>query len=271
MSTFYSIIQYLPDPIIDERINVGVIVYGDGHIRTKFLKKWKRIEQFGNEDVSFLKDFATRLQKEQHSLYSVNIDENILKEMIGSWINCIQFTQPKPSLENADSLLSYLAKRFLHDDFAEASQKGRKGITRGKIINMATKALESHLKVRFGERARKFLKKKPTIAGYHDRHILDIGLGNKEICFVAEGLLLTPHKTQSLLREIDALKWSVDDIMKKTSDLPLAILMPPPEEVSDLYQNTVDVFMKLGADIVPTDKIDEMAEKAAKIVEAQAS
>jgi len=81
---------------------------------------------------------------------------------------------------------------------------------------------------------------------------------------------LRPHKTQSLQREIDALKWSVDDIINKTPDLPLKILMPSSEEVSDLYHKTAEVFIKLGADIVPTEKIDEMAEEAVKIVEAKA-
>ena len=32
MATFYSVIQFVPDPVADERMNAGVVVFGNGRI-----------------------------------------------------------------------------------------------------------------------------------------------------------------------------------------------------------------------------------------------
>jgi Protein of unknown function (DUF3037) len=58
MPGYYSVVQYLPDPVTDERVNIGVITYGDGGIRCRFLRTWTRVRMFGGEDVSFLREFA---------------------------------------------------------------------------------------------------------------------------------------------------------------------------------------------------------------------
>ena len=59
MTSHYSIVQYVPDPIADERINVGVIATGEnGTVRVRFLGHWQRVHQFGRGDVSFLQEFA---------------------------------------------------------------------------------------------------------------------------------------------------------------------------------------------------------------------
>jgi len=49
--------------VIDERINTGVIVFGDGRLQTRFLRDWRRVRQFGSEDITFLLDFAERTKQ----------------------------------------------------------------------------------------------------------------------------------------------------------------------------------------------------------------
>jgi hypothetical protein len=36
MVCYYTIVQYYPDPIADERINIGVMVFGDDQVRSRF-------------------------------------------------------------------------------------------------------------------------------------------------------------------------------------------------------------------------------------------
>ena len=33
MSSYYSVVRYVPDPVADERINVGVVVFGSDYFR----------------------------------------------------------------------------------------------------------------------------------------------------------------------------------------------------------------------------------------------
>ncbi|MEM9544071.1 MAG: DUF3037 domain-containing protein [Cyanobacteria bacterium P01_E01_bin.42] len=64
MASRYSIIQYVPDPIAEERINIGVLVFDRQNVKVHFLSNWKRVRYFGRqEDIRTLKSFAERMQK----------------------------------------------------------------------------------------------------------------------------------------------------------------------------------------------------------------
>lgn len=61
MVSRYSVIQYVPDAIANERINIGVLVFDEQVVRVKFLSKWNRVVHFApNSDISFLMDFSDR-------------------------------------------------------------------------------------------------------------------------------------------------------------------------------------------------------------------
>jgi hypothetical protein len=62
MSSRYSVIQFIPDAIADERINIGVIAYGEGAIFVRSLQDWQRVRCFAGHDPSLLRDFVFRLQ-----------------------------------------------------------------------------------------------------------------------------------------------------------------------------------------------------------------
>lgn len=123
MSSRYSLIQYVPSPIADERINIGVVSIGIdavGLVYARFLKDWSRVEAFGMEDISFLKEFAVRLESEAadirqspedtHEYYKMRISE-ILEQR--QWANSIQFTEFRGSLEDPETTLETIADSCL--------------------------------------------------------------------------------------------------------------------------------------------------------------
>lgn len=63
MASKYSVIQYVPDPIADERINIGVLAFDHDQVCVKFLQSWERVRNFSRTDISFLHDFAQRMQE----------------------------------------------------------------------------------------------------------------------------------------------------------------------------------------------------------------
>jgi len=110
MLSSYSIVRYVPDPIADERINIGVIVVGEGVMRTRFIEDWRRIQQFGAEDISFLHDFVHDLEKVTNT-WQVESDDkqdwsiDTLTKLSAGWINSIQISTPRASLRTPDELL----------------------------------------------------------------------------------------------------------------------------------------------------------------------
>jgi hypothetical protein len=110
VASFYIIVQYVPDPIIDERINIGVLVLGDGQVRSRSLKNWNRVRHFAEKDIGFLKDFVKEVGF---------WDEARVRRMAGRSSGTLQLTAPRASLLPADELLPDTAKCFLREPAGE--------------------------------------------------------------------------------------------------------------------------------------------------------
>lgn len=118
--TFYCILQYVPCPIANERINIGVLVFNDKDIKFQALKSWKRVHDFGRENLDFLYDFVERMHEWTRNGFLFPGDDKLhlsrverMRELSNSWMNSIQFTQPHPSLANIDKLLIDIVEDFL--------------------------------------------------------------------------------------------------------------------------------------------------------------
>jgi hypothetical protein len=116
----YSIIQYFPNPIADERINIGAIAFDEEVIKVQFLQHWERVSDFGMENIDFLKDFATRMKKSVADGLLFPGDEpntlprqERLTKIARTWFNSIQFTEPRGSLEDVESLLQDVVETYL--------------------------------------------------------------------------------------------------------------------------------------------------------------
>ncbi|NJM78086.1 MAG: DUF3037 domain-containing protein [Acaryochloridaceae cyanobacterium RU_4_10] len=121
MASRYSIIQYVPNLIADERINIGVLVFDEQAVRVHFLQHWDRIRCFGlSEDIEVLKNFAHEIDKETKEwlLFPGDRPTNIpvhdrLVKVARDWHSGIQFTEPRGSLAGVDELLDELARTYL--------------------------------------------------------------------------------------------------------------------------------------------------------------
>ena len=120
MASYYSIIQYVPNPIANERINIGVLIFDDKEIKVKFLKNWNRVKNFCMGDITFLRDFESQMQKavSQGLLFPGDplLDQprqDRLQRVSESWMNSIQFTEPNFSLKSVDKLLEDSIKKYL--------------------------------------------------------------------------------------------------------------------------------------------------------------
>jgi Protein of unknown function (DUF3037) len=121
MASRYSVIQYVPNPIADERINIGVLVFDEQDVRVRFLQNWERVRNFGmSEDIDLLKNFAHEMQEvtKKGLLFpgdypsDLPAHERLMKVAYG-WMNGIQVTEPLGSLASVDQLLEDMTQTYL--------------------------------------------------------------------------------------------------------------------------------------------------------------
>jgi hypothetical protein len=132
MVSRYSLIQYVPDPIASERINLAVLVFDEDEIRVRFLENWKRVHSFGPENIEFLKNFAGRMNcavgdglfVPDEPNTDLSRSERLLK-ISQDWQNIIQITPPRKSLGEIDVVLDEIAAIFLKEPLIETKPRLR--------------------------------------------------------------------------------------------------------------------------------------------------
>jgi hypothetical protein len=120
MASRYSVIQYVPNLIVDERINLGVLVSDEQDVRVRFLQNWERVRNFGlSEDIDLLKKFAHEMQEvtKDGLLFPGDYPSDLprherLMKVAYGWMNGIQVTEPRGSLECRTAIGGYDANLF---------------------------------------------------------------------------------------------------------------------------------------------------------------
>ena len=270
MSSQYTVVQYIPDPAADERINVGVIVWDSDQVRSQFLNNWKRVRSFTSDDTGFLENFADEvslLTLDPLPLLKNNeerkLDAKRLETMIASWAHCIQFTASRGSLKDAKALLKEVAPIFLREPPPSAKRARGRRTAASKAIN----SLLSAVGERSIEKPENFVTRYPVVGGDLADHRFDVGLKNGKLCSVAQALSFEIN-VQALRREIDATAWMLDDVGKKRPDLPLSVCVfrPKTQEQKKLYEEASGIFQGLNSEVVTESQFSTWAREQAKLI-----
>ena len=253
MTAYYSIVQYVPDPIADERVNVGVLAYGDGRVRARFLSNWSRVAQFGKpDDLSALNEAASVLAA---------ASENDIRASVSSWADVLQLSEPRGSLLSPDELIQTMAERFLRSKPTPV----RAGRSHFQAANEAKRRIKETLYLQLGKGSSKLVKSNVSMQGANARHHLDIGVGNGKL---AGGIFALSFEVERALeREIRATAFSLEDVRQANPDLPLAVsALPPREETKDLFFFARDLFPKFNVPLFVENEIDGwVGELATKV------
>ncbi|HZD70891.1 MAG TPA: DUF3037 domain-containing protein [Actinomycetes bacterium] len=269
--SFYTVVQYVPDLVADERVNVGVLVFQGNLIRSHFLRSWKRVQAFGGEDVTFLRDLAQRVKEWSSDELTLpgtepspSLNEEALMRLTAEWRNAVQFTPPRGSVLAPDELLTDVASRFLRE---QVRQKPRFR-DRPTAAKLAATKLRCALQARLGEHAKAMLKRNLRVPGALDEHLFDVTVMNGEIRLAAQALSFEGPHTPTLEREVKASAWAVDDIRNRTRELELAVVALPPRTRSKTYDHAAHVITELGATFVAEQEADVWANRVAELVAA---
>ena len=273
MASRYSVMQYVPDPIADERINIGVIAFDDKTVRVQFLQHWDRVRCFSKTDTSFLHDFANQMRESADSglLFPSDKANNEIPphERLESFAlestNSIQFTQPRASLRDVESLIENVTAKFLIDK--------PKVKNNGRDRQYAARITTSKIRQAFNEYFRENNKKwkdylKHDLVGQKGKQEFDVVVANGTPYLAAHGISFEVQVNQLL---VDSLYWRVGDIKEQMPDFPIAIIaLPPKHDSSDrhdrhrlenLYKQSTKTFSGMDTQVLDETTVEPWAKK----------
>src|SRR5437868_15216941 len=113
--TVYSVVKYVPDPLKQECINVGLIAVAEGIAKCYFPTNLKRAAWFGGVEASYLRDVLLELRRAcesaNHSLEfaedSYAMNEARLKKLSQEWQRVVIISDPKPSLQSPTETIEH--------------------------------------------------------------------------------------------------------------------------------------------------------------------
>lgn len=265
MTTKFCVVRYVPNPLASEQVNIGLIAWRGEEIRARFVDHWSRIQRFGHEDIGFLRDFAERVLEataDQGKLpgvaEAVGLNTHALERIVGSWGNSIQFSEAKASLLAPDEVLGEMIPIFLREP-------SRREVRDRRVA--ARYAFEGISKT-LGQKAKGLIKKRAQIDGAYDQHRFDVVVANGAPLFAAQGFSFEIPDTVVLMRDLDALAWTIADVKRARRSFPLAVVVLPPSRASVAYTKARKIFPALKADLLTRSQIEPWAARQQKKVRA---
>ncbi|NJK66667.1 MAG: DUF3037 domain-containing protein [Microcoleus sp. SU_5_3] len=268
MASRYSIVQYVPNPIADERINIGVVAFDDNDVRVQFVNNWGRVQAFGGEDINFLRDFAKRMNKAagEGLLFPGDHPNDTprherLKKIAQGWMNSIQFTEPRGSLENVESLLEDIAQTYLVNAVSATTKR-----TRQDAARITTSIIRKTL-ISYDDKPalKEMLKNNFPVKGSHKEHRFDAVVANGQPYLVAHGISFEVYPPETLQ---DSISWMILDVKESDTKLPIGIVALPPkqewqdyEKLNKVYQTTISTYRSLGAEVLQENEVQPWASQ----------
>ncbi len=274
MGAKYSIIQYLPDALADERINIGLLVMEGETVKVRFLEDWRRVECFARKDVAFLKDFSQQVKNaiDPESTipglprpWTLTLDE--IKQMADCWKNSVQITPPVGSTLSADALISRVGSRYLKERLREPRKLRDK--------NFAIRALEDPFKAalseKLGVKGPRLVHRHIPVSGETFEHEFDIGISRDGNIFVGSyGVSFEINDREAAFQHARNAAVAIRDIHRRDSDLPVGVVLLPPikadEESArtflkrhDAYERARNDLNKVGARLLSEQQADSWA------------
>ncbi len=265
--SYYSVVQYVPDPLRGERMNIGVVAAdAAGKVaRARFpgrnSRVWSRAKQFGREDLDFLRGFVESVDEQLSSKPSLfarsrEWSPDDLARLTANWQNSIQFSQPKASTLSVEDLVVQVYERLVREPPIRHREHRDKRVVVYRALRVVRQALSQK---RPG--AESLVKSHDWIQGRLDEHELDLVVRNGAPLLAAEGLSFEVPASQDLWREMDALKWAIVDLREAKAVPKIGVIALPPRGRNREYERARDIYEELGAEFVPEPGLDKWAEE----------
>lgn len=265
---FYSVVQFVPDSLRDERINIGVIVVDEtgSASAARFVRSWNRVQQFGKMDIDFVKQFVRDVESELSPQLpleksATRWSRSRLVAFSAEWRNSIQISTPRASTLDVNSLIEDVYARFVR----EPASKPRGFRDRRAASSLALKSITKAL-TQTKPDATKYVHPRSWLKGQFDEHQFDVVVQNGQPLVAAEGLSFEVPHSADLVRDVDAIAWALDDVHRAKKGVRLAVIAIPPKGKSVEYDRAHKIYKGLKAQFVVESEVEDWAEEIAALV-----
>ena len=245
MPSNYTVIQYVPDPILGERINVGVAGYFAGQVQTRFLVNWDRVKLLCGKGSLTLDGLEAIFR---------GIDQDRLLNMMETWKNSIQFTEPGASMYPVSHALDVAVKRYLVD-FPPAASATR---SREDVFCFARDTLRASVNQAMGRTMGKSLvRAHMTVQGRSGQtREYDLGVRRDKPMQVFQALSFAGSRgTERIIQSAAFLADEVKGVLPMT-----VVFAPPPEETPEFIRAS-RTFEYFGAEFVAEKDFPDVAKR----------
>lgn len=267
MNSFYSIIRFVPDPVAEEFLNIGVVVWGDGRVRHRFLRDWTRVKHFSPVDLHSLRDIERWFDgpmSEQLDLPTpgaMPVSESIMRAVAGQWGGILQLTEARVSPRRPDDLLNVIAAKMLKDP---NSRHEKNKDDRQRAVRDAVGLVRGALASRVPDYVDKLLHQHFELAGESGaRYLFDVAvaLPNEPVPVLAMNALSLRVSEAGAMDLIDAYAHRIHDVRSRNDSIPAAVFALLPERRTRAVDHAQLQFQRLG---VPMLRAEEAASWSAR-------
>jgi hypothetical protein len=264
----YSLIQYVPDPVRGERLNVGVAVAGvdSTFFATRFIgaRETGRLKRLGfADDFAFLRAVADEFGRgatQQQRIPGATKDLwdlDALEAASREWANTVQVTAPRPVAHgHPETLLDALFAQLVADPSSGRHRaRDRRWIKRHVRDSFKRSIARARPDVDIDSHVRRNVE----VPGAIEAHRFDFEVVNGKPLQLIETLAVEGADTSVLHTQVAALAWMIDDVRKRPDAPPMAVLTIGKGSV---LKSAEHVYQALGAELVRESDLDAWLDSA---------
>ena len=260
--SYYSVLQYVPHPLADERVNIGVVTTDGEMTELRLLSNWSRVAAFGGVDGESLR----RAVAATAQVLETGQSAAQLEEFSRGWRHSVQLTPPRASLLDVPHLTVRMADMMLTDILPVTQRRPKL-----ELLRIARSSIEVALRQQNVENVGR-IEHRHAVSGRYTEHPVDLTVSNGKLLVAAQALSFDRHPGAAVQKDIGATAWVIEDIGQSASAPKLAVIVGAPSDQSrDDYVAAMILFERLEAEIVPSGQIEAWAGGVAERVAVSAA
>lgn len=269
MATFYSVIRFVPDPIRDEALNVGIVVARGETILVHLVDDWSRLKYFAGAHWRSMRQTLREFAGNPHDFLGLAAvaERKAFESRLAGWTHSLQFSDVRVSTDMPQDLLEKLSDVFL---WQEARAEDASSRRRRALVDSVDGALRSAFTLRFERQPRGMVKRHARVPGKKAAHKVDVGLVNGTAYAAAFALTFATDQTERQWRDTDAVAFAIDDIYATGSKIPIAAVMDPPPSATEPYERARRLLSSFPIEIVEAADVSPWAARAVRTIPDQA-
>lgn len=262
----FSVVQFVPDFVANERVNVAVLVFPEsGQPLVQPVRSWNRVKRFAGRDITRVQEFIHALCEGSGAGLSLEQARVAAK----GWHHAVQFTDPQPSTLAPEELLKSIAPKFLRDEAPVAVDQApaKPPRTKSHAVRFAYQTLRRAM-----GNQKKVIKTKLPHSGKKGQHRFDLGGLNGRLYFLAQAVSFEQPDEEKTSKEVDAASWRFEDVRSADPMLTLAAfaLVPQGSNVEPpLLAQAKKNFKDINVQLVTEGDLPNWAERMASRIRSR--